>query len=219
MAAGKFITLEGGEGAGKSTQAARLAAFLEGLGKTVLLTREPGGTPLAERIRELLFHEDGASRGPLIEALLFNAARADHLAGKIRPALEEGTWVVCDRFLDSTRAYQGAAGTLSRSAIDGLEDLVVRTTRPNLTILCDIDPKLGLSRAEQRRQTDASRPGGGDPFERRGMDFHDRLRIAFLDAAAAEPHRIAVVDASGDPDRVAREIIEAVTDRLLAESR
>jgi len=221
---GKFITFEGGEGAGKSTQARRLADHLQGLGRSVTLTREPGGTRLAEEIRGLIFWVEPAHSDPLVATLLFNAARADHLASRIRPALDAGEWVVCDRFMDSTRAYQGAAGSVDAVVLDTLEDIVVGPTRPDLTILCDIDPELGLARVAERRTNETGLaqmtiPTDGDPFETRDLSFHRKLREGYLALAAAEPARFAVVDASLEPDVVARAIVAAVNERLLAEAR
>jgi dTMP kinase len=203
--AGRFITLEGGEGTGKSTQARLLADYLVGLGVDVVTTREPGGTPFADDVRALLL--TGASRGgPLAEALLFNAARADHLDRLIRPTLAAGRWVVCDRFADSTRAYQGAADGISNAVLDRLEAIVVGSTKPDLTLILDIDVATGLARAAAR--------AGADAFEGRERDFHERLRQGFLAIARAEPRRCALIDASGSAEDVARRIQAAVDARL-----
>ena len=206
---GAFITVEGGEGAGKSTQIARLAARLRGVpSATVVTTREPGGSAKAEAIREALLAGRVKRRGPFAEALLFSAARIDHLDTLIRPALARGETVLCDRFADSTRAYQGAAGGLDDGLIATLERVVVGPTRPDLTLILDLDPALGLSRAGAR--------GGGaaDRFEGEALAFHTRLREAFLAIAAAEPRRCAVVDASLPPDAVEAAVYAALAARL-----
>jgi dTMP kinase len=206
---GRFITLEGGEGAGKSTQIRHLAARLAALGIPVVATREPGGSSGAEAIRSLVL--TSAERfGPLAEALLFSAARADHLERLIRPALKRGEWVICDRFADSTRAYQGAAGGLDVEIVSRLERLVVAGTKPHLTLMLDIPADLGLARAALRRGE-----GGVDRFEGEGHTFHDRLRTAFLAIAKAEPERCAVIDASQPEEAVAAEIWSVVQVRLL----
>lgn len=209
----KFITLEGGEGVGKSTQAARLVAHLKAVGQDAIATREPGGSPKAEAIREVLLSGAAAPFGPAAEAVLFSAARVDHLAALIRPALARGSWVVCDRFSDSTRAYQGAAGHVDATLLAGLERIAVGSTRPHLTLILDLPQRLGLARARMR-------PGGAaDRFESQDDAFHDRLRHAFLTIAAAEPKRCAVIDASLDIELVAQAIWQAVEARLLTPSR
>jgi dTMP kinase len=207
---GRFITLEGGEGAGKSVQARRLAKRLEALGLTVLRTREPGGSPLAETLREALLAGAAEPFGPEGEALLFTAARIDHLDAAIRPALERGEWVVCDRFADSTRAYQGAGGRLDKTFIDALERVAVGANKPDLTLILDLPSQLGLTRAAKRR----GRGGRVDRFEGEGADFHETLRRAFLAIAASEPERCAVIDARNDEDTVTAEIWAAVARRL-----
>lgn len=194
---GKFITLEGGEGAGKSTQMTRLARRLSSRGLSVTLTREPGGSPRAEEIREFVLGGGAKPYGSLAEALLFSSARADHLNTLIRPALAEGRWVICDRFADSTRAYQGVAGALPSSIIDALEAAVVGDTRPDLTLVLDLPPAVGLMRASARRG-----PGRPDRFEGEGLAFHEKLRGAFRAIAEGEPQRCALIDATGDADEV-----------------
>src|SRR5574337_139769 len=189
--AGRFITLEGGEGAGKSVQAKRLEKRLKAAGLKVLRTREPGGSPGAEALRDAILSGFAARFGPEGEALLFAAARIDHLDKKILPALARGAWVVCDRFADSTRAYQGAAGNLPPEFIASLERLTVGANRPDLTLILDLEPEVGLERAAKRRRT-----GPADRFERQGLSFHETLRRAFLDIASAEPWRCAVIDAA-----------------------
>lgn len=213
MAKGRFITFEGGEGSGKSTQARRLAERLRGQGLDVLLTREPGGSPFAEQIRGLLLGGTLAPHPPVAEALLFSAARADHLASAIRPALAAGRWVICDRFADSTRVYQGAAGGVAPETLDTLERLVVGETMPDLTIILDIDARAGLARATSRRE--AIEGSEIDPFESRALAFHERLRAGYLEIAAREPRRCVRVDASAFLDAISESIWSAVAARLL----
>jgi dTMP kinase len=190
MAPARFITFEGGEGTGKSTQAGLLAARLQQAGHAVVATREPGGSPFAERVRDFLLASDGAAPTPLAEALLFSAARADHVARTIRPALDAGQFVVCDRFADSTRVYQGVAGGLATSHIDKLEKLVLAGLAPGLTCIVDLAPEAGLARARSRAGAGAA----ADPFEARDLAFHERLRAGFLALAAKEPQRCIVLD-------------------------
>ena len=208
MAPGLFITFEGGEGAGKSTQLARLAAKLTGQGADVLTTREPGGTPEAEAIRMAIVSGTIGRWSSLAETLLINAARDNHLHEKIRPALERGAIVLCDRFMDSTRAYQGAAGGVEPALISALERHVVGKTVPNLTLILDIDPEKGLLRAK----SDENR------FERKSIDFHKHLRVAFREIARSEPQRCKIIDASGSKDMVFAAIWQAV-EPLLAQLR
>lgn len=212
MTRGKFITFEGGEGAGKSTQAKRLGERLRRRGIDVVLTREPGGSPFAERLRRVLLDPETEPHAPLSEALVFYAARADHLDRVIRPALETGAWVLCDRFSDSTRVYQGYAGKLPLHVVDTLEALVVYPTVPDLTLLIDLDPAMGLERAAQRRGGHSlSAP---DAYERRNHGFHTLLREGFLAIAHAEPHRCALIDGSRATDAVADDVYAAVEARL-----
>ena len=217
MAGGRFITFEGGEGSGKSTQAQHLAARLRAAGIDVLLTREPGGSPFAEQIRSLLLGGTLASHPPLAEALLFCAARADHLSSAIRPALEAGRWVICDRFADSTRVYQGAAGGVPSETLDQLEQVVVGKDRPALTLILDIDARVGLARATSRRVAAAG--AEIDPFESRALDFHEKLRAGYLALAAREPLRCVVVDASRPVEEIAAGIWDVVQSRLLPGAR
>jgi dTMP kinase len=207
---GRFITLEGGEGAGKSVQAKRLERKLKSVGLKVVRTREPGGSPRAEALREAILSGFAAQFGPEGEALLFAAARIDHLDNKIMPALTRGAWVVCDRFVDSTRAYQGAAGALPPGYIASLERVTVGANKPDLTLMLDIPPESGLRRAAKRR----GRTRRADRFEAEGLAFHQTLRRAFLDIAAAEPGRCAVIDALKPVDDVAAEIWAVVEARL-----
>jgi len=209
-ARGRFITLEGGEGAGKSAQARRLERKLRAVGLRVVRTREPGGSPAAESLREAILSGFAARFGPDGEALLFAAARIDHLDRKIVPALEGGAWVVCDRFADSTRAYQGVAGNLAPEFIARLEQITIGSNKPDLTLVLDIPPETGLARAAMRR----GREGGADRFEAEGRAFHETLRRAFLDIAAAEPERCAVIDAVQPERKVAAEIWSVVKSRL-----
>jgi dTMP kinase len=209
-ARGRFITLEGGEGVGKSVQARRLAAHLRELGLAVTLTREPGGSPGAEALRELILSGAASGFGPVGEALLFSAARIDHIDQTIAPALLRGDWVVCDRFADSTRAYQGAAGNVDAQLLASLERVAVGGCGPDLTLILDLPVAIGLERAAFRR-------GDGDKadrFEREGQAFHETLRRAFLDIARAEPDRCAIVDASAGEEEVAAAIWSAVRQRL-----
>jgi dTMP kinase len=206
MAPGLFITFEGGEGAGKTTQITRLAAKLKENGAAVLTTREPGGTPEAEAIRRVIVSGSVGRWSALAETLLINAARDSHLRDKIRPALESGMIVLCDRFMDSTRAYQGAAGGVDPALISSLERHVVGGTKPDLTIILDIDPQQGLSRAK----SDENR------FERKSIEFHVKLRAAFREIAKSEPQRCRIIDASGSQDAVFAAIWEAVLPLLVS---
>ena len=208
-ARGRFITLEGGEGAGKSVQAKRLEDNLKSLGLEVVRTREPGGSPDAEALREAILSGFAAQFGPEGEALLFAAARIDHLDQTILPALRRGAWVVCDRFADSTRAYQGVAGNLPPAFIARLEQVVVGTNTPDLTLILDIPAEAGLKRAAKRRGK-----GGADRFEAEALAFHQTLRRAFLDIARAEPQRCAVIDALKSQKNVAADIWATVEARL-----
>jgi len=202
-----FITFEGGEGAGKSTQIRRLAAALEALGHTVIVTREPGGTPLAEAIRALILGP-GASGDAMTQALLFAAARREHVRALIEPALAAGTIVLCDRFADSTRAYQG--GRLPPSALDATISLATGDLVPDVTLLLDLLPEVGLARARAR-----GRGGDADTFERADLAFHAEVRARFLALAKDEPGRIAVIDAGKGETDVA-EAIRCVVDARLA---
>ena len=206
---GKFITFEGGEGTGKSTQAALLARRLESLGLGVLLTREPGGSPGAEVIRHVLLSGAAKPFGPEAEAMLFAAARDDHAQCAILPALAAGKWVVCDRFADSTRVYQGVLGKLDRRLIKALERVSIGTLSPDLTFVLDVPVALGQERAAQRR-------AGANPdrFEAEQMEFHESLRQAYLALAASEPDRCVIVDASASKEDVAKRIWTTVNARL-----
>jgi dTMP kinase len=206
---GKFITFEGGEGTGKSTQAATLALRLESYGLGVQLTREPGGSPGAEIIRHVLLTGAAKPLGADVEAMLFAAARDDHVQCTILPALQSGKWVVCDRFADSTRVYQGILGQVDQKLINVLERVSVGELSPDLTVILDLPVELGLERAKLRRG-DAE----ADRFEGESTEFHEKLRDAYLAIAAREPDRCVVIDASAAKDAVANAIWQTVQSRL-----
>lgn len=200
---GRFITLEGGEGVGKSTQASMLVAALEAAGRNPLLTREPGGTPGAEAIRALLL-DPAQNFGPASETLLFAAARADHVAQAIEPALAAGRWVVCDRFLDSTRAYQGGEGGLTDTDICALHAIGSRGLMPDLTLLLSAAPEQVAGRLAARDGDSSDRIGG------RPADYHRAVAGRFAALAAMEPERFRVIEATGEPDEVHARIMAAV---------
>ena len=210
---GRFITFEGGEGSGKSTQVRLLATRLAARGFDTLITREPGGSGFAEAARHLLLDPATAPKGPLAAALLFYAARADHLAEVVKPALDGGRWVLCDRFSDSTRVYQGAAGGVASGDLDALERMVVGSDRPDCTILLDLDPAVGLARAGARRHADGSSKAA-DTYEARELEFHQRLREGFLALAAVEANRIVVIDASPPAAQLADAVWSAISGKL-----
>lgn len=212
MANGKFITFEGGEGAGKSTQAQLLAERLGETGHDTLVTREPGGSPKAEKIREFLLSGKARAYGSLGETLLFFAARDDHLEQTIKPALDAGKWVVCDRFTDSTRAYQGAAAGVKPDIISTLERIVVGNRKPDLTIILDMPVREGLVRAGAVGEGGEEAPP--DRFESMEIDFHEALRQGFLDIASREPGRCVVLDAQQPVSAVAENVWETVLERL-----
>ena len=214
MAGGKFITFEGGEGSGKSTQAQRLAAFIRTAGVEVVLTREPGGTPFAEQVRDLILSGTTARHGATAEALLFFAARADHVETLIRPALAAGKWVICDRFTDSTRVYQGVAGSVPADAIEALNRIAAGATQPDFTLILDIDAAVGLARATERREATGKSSAGADPFEQRDLGFHQRLRQGYLDVAKSDPARCRIIDATGAPEAVEQRVREAMLGRF-----
>jgi dTMP kinase len=207
---GRFVTFEGGEGAGKSTQLRRLASRLSDAGIDTLATREPGGSPHAERLREILLSGRATSLGPLGEAILFTAARIDHVDNTIAPALADGRWVVCDRFIDSTRAYQGALGRLDPAMIAVLERAAIDTRKPDLTILIDLPPELGLARAAARRGSETP-----DRFESQDIAFHAALRAAYLAIAKSDAKRFLIVDGADEIDAIADKIWGEVTTRFL----
>ena len=211
MAHGKFITFEGGEGSGKSTQSRLLAERLRARGLDAVLTREPGGSPFAEVLRSLILDAATPPHSALAEALLFFAARADHLEKVVRPALAAGRWVICDRFTDSTRVYQGDAGKVPMATIDALETIVVEPTVPDLTLIVDLDPREGLARVSGRSADAAS-----DAYEKRDRAYHERLRFGYLALAAAEPGRCVVIDGAKSLNEVTAAIWAAVEGRLFA---
>ena len=206
---GRFITFEGGEGTGKSTQANLLAERLKALGIGVQLTREPGGSVGAEIMRYVLLSGAAKPLGPDAEALLFAAARNDHLDTLIRPTLQRGGWVICDRFADSTRVYQGVLGQVDPRTIRALERIVVGETKPDLTFVLDVPAEEGLKRATARRGEDQA-----DRFEGEAIEFHKKLRDAFLALAAKEPARCVVIDATRPKQEVSDEIWRIVNERL-----
>lgn len=206
---GKFITFEGGEGTGKSTQAGLLANKLESLGLSVLLTREPGGSPGAEIIRHVLLSGAAKPLGADAEAMLFAAAREDHVRCTIEPALAAGKWVVCDRFADSTRVYQGALGQVDRRLIKGLERVSIGDLLPDLTLVLDVPVDVALERLSLRRGDAAP-----DRFEAENVEFHQKLREAFRALAADEPERCVIIDASVPRVQVAKDIWDTVQAKL-----
>lgn len=206
---GFFVTFEGGEGAGKSTQIRRLADRLRARGFDVVITREPGGSPGAEAVRHVLLSGAAEPFGPAMEAILFAAARSDHVEQVIRPAVDRGAVVLCDRFLDSTRVYQGVTGELDPDFVRSLEEVTVNGMMPDMTLVLDLDPRLGLSRAGARRGGEVA-----DRFEKETLAVHQRRREAYLAIAAAEPERCIVIDASGTSDEVAQVIDAAMTAAL-----
>ena len=203
---GKFITMEGGEGAGKSTMMDRVAQWLEDTGHRVITTREPGGTELAEKLREVLLDRDNKTLSGQAELLLLFASRSQHLDELIRPALAQGDCVLCDRFTDATWAYQGGGRGLPLADIETLENLVHGDLQPDLTLLLDLPVEQGLKRAGERSQADR--------FEMESVRFFEQVRNAYLDRAKCAPHRFAVIDASGDQEEVWSRIKGVLKDRL-----
>jgi dTMP kinase len=204
MTVGRFIALEGGEGAGKSTQARLLAATLRERDLHVVLTREPGGTPGAEAIRSMLLANDGEGWNPRAEALLFAAARSDHVERLIRPALARGEWVICDRFLDSSRAYQGGGGGLDDADLRKLHEVGSMGLLPDLTVLVTVSPEIAQDRLLARDGDTSDRIGS------RGVHYHARVARAFANFAAQEPHRFALVDGDGLPDETHALVLQAI---------
>lgn len=196
---GRFIVFEGGEGAGKSTQVKALVAYLRDRGLEVVATREPGGSKGAEALRDLLVKGDAGRWSPLSELLMMYAARNDHLETLIRPALARGAWVICDRFADSSRAYQGAGGGVAPDFIEQLDAAVVNATQPDLVLVMDMPPEAGLGRAQARGDLE-------NRFESKGLAFHARLREGFLQRAAAHPDRYRVIDANRSIETIADDI-------------
>ncbi len=206
MAHGFFITVEGGEGAGKSTMLAFMRDWLATAGREVVVTREPGGTPLGERVRDILLHARELHMTAETEALLMFAARAEHLERVIRPALDAGKTVLCDRFTDATYAYQGGGRGLSAERIAQLEAWVQGALRPNLTLLLDVPVDVGLKRANQRSEPDR--------FEREQQEFFERVRAAYLERARREPQRLRVIDASRTPAEVQQQIADVLGEHI-----
>jgi dTMP kinase len=207
LPAGRFITLEGGEGAGKSTHVKRLVEALTRAGIEVVATREPGGAPGAEEIRKILVEGAAGRWDSLTETLLHFASRAEHVARVVRPVLARGAWVVCDRFADSTMAYQGYGQGVGRAKVEEIARAVLGEFRPDLTLILDVPADQGLARA-------AKRGSGGTRYESMGLEFHQTLRDAFLDIAQREPNRCVVIDATKPKDDVAADILAAVRARL-----
>ena len=203
---GRFITMEGGEGAGKSTMMGRVADWLENAGHRVVRTREPGGTDLAEKLREILLDRNNISLSGRAELLLLFAARAQHLEELIRPALVRGDWVLCDRFTDATWAYQGGGRGLPRDEIGSLETLVHGDLQPDLTLLLDLPVELGMKRAARRSQADR--------FEQESTLFFERVRNAYLERAEAAPERFAVIDAASNMEEVWSQIKSVLHQRM-----
>jgi dTMP kinase len=207
---GRFITFEGGEGSGKSTQIKTLAERLNGAELRTIVTREPGGSPGAEIIRHLLLSGMGKLLGPEAETLLFAAARDDHVHAVIEPALDQGIWVLCDRFFDSTRAYQGRLGKVEPAVLNALQRVTIGDLKPDLTIILDVPVEIGMQRAAARRGH-----GAPDRFEAEGVKFHEGLRDAYRQIAVAEPQRCVLIDANAAPGVVAARAWTAVRDRFL----
>jgi dTMP kinase len=204
---GRFISFEGGEGAGKSTQARRLAAALEKRGISCVITREPGGSPGAEDIRKLLVNGEPRRWEALTETLLLYAARADHVARTIKPAMEQGRWVLCDRFADSSYAYQGAGRGIDRETVRRIEAVAIGDFKPDLTFILDLPAEEGLNRANARASAETR-------FEQFDIGFHERLRQAFLEIARRAPDRCRVIDAGADENTVAQAIWKAAAARF-----
>jgi dTMP kinase len=208
---GRFITFEGGEGSGKSTQIKTLAERLNGAELRTIVTREPGGSPGAEIIRHLLLSGMGKLLGPEAETLLFAAARDDHVHAVIKPALDQGIWVLCDRFFDSTRAYQGRLGKVEPKLLNAIQRVTIGDLKPDLTIILDVPVEIGMQRAGARRGDRAP-----DRFEAEDVKFHEGLRDAYRQIAAVEPQRCVLIDANAAPRVVAKRVWTAVRDRFLS---
>lgn len=208
---GRFITFEGGEGSGKSTQIKMLAERLNGARLPTIVTREPGGSPGAEVIRHLVLSGMGKLLGPETESLLFAAARDDHVNEVIKPALAKGTWVLCDRFTDSTRVYQGKLGKVDQKLLRAMERVTIGDLKPDLTFILDVPVAVGLQRAIKRRGTAVA-----DRFEEEGLSFHEKLRDAYRQIAADDPKRCVLIDANADAATVGARIWTALRDHLFA---
>jgi dTMP kinase len=208
---GRFIVLEGPDGAGKSEQAARLAARLTAQGRAVTFTREPGGTPLGEQVRRIVLDPADVPRGPLADALLFNAARSQLVADVIRPALARGDILVCDRYATSTMAYQGYGSGIDRDMLATIQTFATGGLLPDLVVVIDVPVEVGLARRDAGRAEERTRFEDG---ERHDLAFHQRVRAGYLEMAAADPQRWVVVDGRGTPDDVAEAVARAVEARL-----
>ncbi len=213
MTKGLFITLEGGEGAGKTTQAKKLREYFEGKGLEVVLTREPGGTPEAEKIRDLLVQRDSGSWTPMAEVALFFAARQMHIETLIKPSLHHGKIVICDRFTDSTRAYQGYGHGFDLEKIEALDDMIVNKFEPDITFIFDLPIKEGLARSMSQKRQAGGAEATEDKFEKMDIAFHEKMRQGFLKIAEANPKRCHVVNASQTPDQIF-EIVKGVIDAV-----
>jgi dTMP kinase len=214
LARGLFITFEGGEGAGKSTQIKRLSEKLQRQGYDTVVTREPGGSPGAEALRHVILSGAAEPFGPGMEAMLFAAARSDHVEQVIRPAIKRGAIVLCDRFIDSSRVYQGLGSDDDRAFVAALERISINGMMPDMTLILDIDAELGLRRAALRRGTDEP-----DRFEKETLDTHQRRRQAFLAIAAGEPERCIVIDAAGSAETVEAQVTAAVLAALETQAK
>ena len=208
---GRFITFEGGEGSGKSTQIRKLADRLDAAKLRAIVTREPGGSPGAEIIRHLVLSGMGKLLGPEAETLLFAAARDDHVHTVILPALNQGIWVLCDRFYDSTRAYQGRLGQVQPGVLNAMQRVTIGDLKPDLTLILDVPVEIGLQRASARRGSATP-----DRFEAEDVKFHQDLRNAYRQIAAEEPQRCVLIAATADPDTVAAQVWTALRDHLFA---
>jgi dTMP kinase len=208
---GKFISFEGGEGSGKSTQIKLLADRLAAAKLRAIVTREPGGSPGAEIMRHLVLSGMGKLLGPDAETLLFAAARDDHVRTVIQPALNQGTWVLCDRFSDSTRAYQGRLGNVAPGVLNAMQRVTIGDLKPDLTIILDVPVEVGLKRAAARRGA-----GAPDRFEAEDIKFHQELRDAYRQIAAEDPNRCVLIDATPDPGAVAAQVWTVLRDHLFA---
>ncbi len=212
---GVFITLEGGEGTGKSTQGKLLHQALAASGVDAVMTREPGGTDQAERIRNLLIQRDAGNFDPMTEALLMMSARREHLVNKIWPAVESGQWVISDRFADSTRAFQGYGMGLDQAVIEKIYELIAGTFQPDLTFIFDIDPEQGLNRSLKKMAVTTNKvESTEDRYERMGLPFHTRLRNGFLDIAKRFPARCVIIDATQDIQAIHRQLLKVVETRF-----
>lgn len=210
---GLFITLEGGEGAGKTTQSRRLKEFFEGQGRDVILTREPGGTAEAEKIRDLVTQRDGGNWTPMAECLLFFAARQMHVETLIKPALAAGKVVICDRFTDSTRAYQGYGHGFPLETIEQINAIAVGNFAPHITLIMDLPVDVALQRSFAQKEKSLGREATEDRFERLDKSFHEKLRQGFLDIARQNPTRCYIIDATRTPDEIfgdMRRIVEGI---------